>query len=39
MDHISIGMSFRQTAAAIEHAKKCTGMAKLDGCSDCMVGQ
>jgi hypothetical protein len=38
MDHVSCGMSFRQTAQAIEHAKRRTSTAKLAGVTDFMVG-
>ncbi len=39
MDHIKSGMSFRQTASAIQHAKERTKTAKLAGITDLMVGQ
>ena len=39
VDHISSGMSFRQAASAIEHAKVRTKTAKLSGCNDHMIGQ
>jgi hypothetical protein len=39
VDYISIGMSLRQTAAAIEHAKIRTKTAKLSGIKDYMEGQ
>jgi hypothetical protein len=39
MDHIGSGMSFRQTASAIQHAKECTKTAKLAGITNLMVGQ
>ena len=39
LDHVGSGMSFRQTAKAIEHAKRCTSSAKLAGINDLMVGQ
>ncbi|CAK4110205.1 unnamed protein product [Aphanomyces euteiches] len=39
VDHVSSGMSFRQAAAAIEHAKVRTKTAKLCGCNDHMIGQ
>ncbi len=39
MDHILIGISFQQTATAIQHAKDCTKMAKLIGMNDLIVGQ
>jgi hypothetical protein len=38
VDYVSIGISFRQTAAAIEHAKIRTKTAKLSGINDHMVG-
>ncbi|KAI2495067.1 hypothetical protein MHU86_19462 [Fragilaria crotonensis] len=39
LDHVGSGMSFRQTATAIEHAKRRTSSAKLAGINDLMVGQ
>ncbi|CAK9873717.1 unnamed protein product [Sphagnum jensenii] len=39
MDYVDIGLSFRQTAAAIQKAKDRTKMAKLIGLNDCIVGQ
>jgi hypothetical protein len=39
MDHVGNGMSFRQTASAIQHAKECTKTTKLAGITDLMVGQ
>ena len=39
MDHVSIGMSFRQTPAAIQHARDHTKTAKLTGMNDMIVGQ
>ena len=39
MDHVSIGMSFRQTAATIQHARNHTKTAKLTGMNDMIVGQ
>ncbi|CAM6024322.1 unnamed protein product [Sphagnum balticum] len=39
MDHILIGMSFRQTAVAIQHAKDRTKTTKLTGMNDLIVGQ
>jgi hypothetical protein len=39
IDHISIGMSFRQVAGAIQHAKDRTKMSKLSGINDLIVGQ
>ena len=38
IDHVFTGMSFRQTAAAIESARTRTNVAKLQGVSDHMVG-
>jgi hypothetical protein len=38
MDHISIGMSFRQTTIAIQHAKDHTNTTKLIGMNDLIVG-
>jgi hypothetical protein len=38
IDHVSIGMSFRQTAKTIESAQKRTNVAKLLGVNDYMVG-
>ncbi|ETP42795.1 hypothetical protein F442_10323 [Phytophthora nicotianae P10297] len=38
-DHVSIGMSFRQTAAAIQHAKDHTKMGKLSGVNDQVLDQ
>jgi predicted transcriptional regulator len=39
MDHAESGMSFRQTASAIQHAKERTKTAKLAGITDLMVSQ
>jgi hypothetical protein len=39
MDHVGSGMSFRQTANAIQHAKERTKTAKLAGITNLMVGQ
>jgi len=39
MDHVESGMSFRQTASAIQHAKERTKTAKLAGITNLMVGQ
>jgi hypothetical protein len=39
MDHVGNGMSFRQTASAIQHAKERTKTTKLAGITDLMVGQ
>jgi hypothetical protein len=39
MDHVSISMSFRQAAAAIQHAKDHTKTATLSGTNDLIVGQ
>ncbi len=39
MDHVGSGMSFWQTASAIQHAKECTKTAKLASITDLMVGQ
>jgi hypothetical protein len=39
MDHVGSGMSFRQTASAIQHAKERTKTTKLAGITDLMVGQ
>ncbi len=39
LDHVGSGMSFRQTAGAIEHAKRRTFSAKLAGINDLIVGQ
>jgi hypothetical protein len=39
LDHISIGMSFRQAALTIQHAKDRTKTAKLGGVNDLMVAQ
>jgi hypothetical protein len=39
IDHVSIGMSFRQVAGAIQHAKFRTKMSKLSGINDLIVGQ
>ncbi len=38
MDYVGIGLSFRQTAAAIQKAKDRTKMAKLIGLNDCIIG-
>src|SRR5258708_3827208 len=39
MDLVSIGMSFRQVAAAIQLTKDRCDLAKLTGINDTMVGQ
>jgi hypothetical protein len=39
MDHISIDMSFQQTAAAIQHATDRTKMTKLTGMNNLIVDQ
>ncbi len=39
MDHVSIGMSFRQVATAIQHARDHTKTTTLSGMNDLMVGQ
>jgi hypothetical protein len=39
IDHVSIGMSLRQVAGAIQHAKDRTKMSKLSGINDLIVGQ
>ncbi len=39
MDNVSIGMSFRQAAAAIKHAKDHTKTATLSDMNDLIVGQ
>ncbi|CAK9194975.1 unnamed protein product [Sphagnum troendelagicum] len=39
MDHVSIGMSFRQAAAAIQHARDHTKTATLSGMNDLIIGQ
>ncbi len=39
MDHVGSGMSFRQMASAIQHAKERTKTAKLVGITNMMVGQ
>jgi hypothetical protein len=39
MDYVGIGMSFRQTAAAIQRDKDRTKTAKLAGINDGIVGQ
>jgi hypothetical protein len=39
MDHVSIGMSFRQVAAAIQHTRDHTKTATLSGMNDLIVGQ
>jgi hypothetical protein len=38
MDHVSIGMSFRQTPTTIQQAKDLTKMAKLVGINDLIFG-
>jgi hypothetical protein len=38
IDHVSIGMSFRQVAGAIQHAKDRTKKSKLSGINDLIVG-
>jgi hypothetical protein len=37
IDHVSIGMSFRQVAGAIQHAKDRTKRSKLSGINDLIV--
>ena len=39
MDHVLIGMSFRHTAAAIQHARDHTKTTKMTGMNDMIVGQ
>jgi hypothetical protein len=39
MDHLLIGMSFRQAATAIQHARDHTKTAMLSGMNDLIVGQ
>ncbi|CAN5952398.1 unnamed protein product [Sphagnum jensenii] len=39
MDHVSINMSFKQVAVAIQHARDHTKMATLSGMNDLIVGQ
>jgi hypothetical protein len=39
MDHVGNGMSFQQTASAIQHTKERTKTAKLASITDLMVGQ
>jgi hypothetical protein len=39
MDHVLIGMSFHQVAAAIQHTKDRAKVAKLTGINDLIVGQ
>ena len=39
MDYVGIGMSFRQTAEAIQKAKDCTKTAKFASLNDRIVGQ
>jgi len=39
MDHVSIGMSFRQIIATIQHTKDRAKVAKLTGINDLIVGQ
>jgi hypothetical protein len=39
MDHVSISMSFRQVAAAIQHARDHTKTATLSDMNDLIVGQ
>ncbi|CAM6020136.1 unnamed protein product [Sphagnum balticum] len=39
MDHVSIGMSFRQVAVAIQHTRDRAKVAKLTGINDLIVGQ
>jgi hypothetical protein len=39
MDHVSIGMSFQQTATAIQQAKDRTKTAKLAGINDLIIDQ
>jgi hypothetical protein len=39
MDHVSIGMSFRQAVVAIQHARDHTKTATLSGMNDLIVGQ
>jgi hypothetical protein len=38
MDHISIGISFRQTVATIQHTKDRTKTAKLTGMNNLIIG-
>ncbi|CAM6002565.1 unnamed protein product [Sphagnum balticum] len=38
MDHVSIGMSFRQATAAIQHTRDHTKTATLSGMNDLIVG-
>jgi hypothetical protein len=39
IDHVSIGMSFRQVAGDIQHAKDRTKISNLTGINDLIVGQ
>ncbi|CAK9222468.1 unnamed protein product [Sphagnum troendelagicum] len=39
MDHVSMGMSLREVAAAIQHTKECCSLSKLGGINDTIVGQ
>jgi hypothetical protein len=39
MDHVSVGMSFRQAAAAIQHTRDHTKTTTLSGMNDLIVGQ
>ena len=39
MDHVSVGRSFRKTAAAIQHARDHTKAEKLTGVKDVIVGR
>jgi hypothetical protein len=38
MDHVSMGMSFRQMAAAMQHTKECSSLSKLGSINDTIVG-
>ena len=39
MDHVSVGLSFRQTTAGIQHAREDTKTANPTGMNDMIVGQ
>ncbi len=39
MDHVSMGMSFRQVAAAMQHTKERCSLSKLGGINDTIVCQ
>ncbi len=39
MDHVSMGMSFRQVAAAMQHTKEHYSLSKLGGINNTIVGQ